>query len=83
MKTAIFIKETRQQIVLTPENKWEKNICKTLSEKSKNVSMYFAQFNDVQGGWTMFENSGYRGEDEDSLMIVLDDNKTESRDCNE
>lgn len=72
MKTAIYIREGRQQIVLTPENKWENNICKDISSK-KVVETYFAQFTDVQGGWTMENPMGYRGEDKDSLMIVLEE----------
>jgi len=73
MKTAIYINENRQQIILTPENEWETNICESLSKKSKNTKMYFAQFTDVQGGWTMLSSEGYRGKENDSLMIVLDD----------
>lgn len=72
MKTAIFINEDRQQIVLTPENEWEINICKTLEEEKKDLGLYFGQFNDVRGGWTMFESENNRGEKRDSLIIVLD-----------
>jgi len=73
MKSAIFIREDRQQIVLTPENDWERNILKTLEQKKKNMNVYFSQFVDVQGGWTMNSYAGYRGEDSDSLIIVLDE----------
>ena len=75
MKTAIFISEDRQQIVLTPENEWERNILKTLEESKKDFNVYWGQFNDVQGGWTMHEKQGYRGKENDSLLIVLDNEK--------
>lgn len=77
MKTAIYIREGRQQIVLSPENEWERNICKDINSK-KIVETYFGQFTDVQGGWTMYSNEDYRGKEQNSLMIVLDnpDKKT-------
>lgn len=72
MKTAIFIKEDRQQVVLTPENEWERKICKMIEEDKKTLNVYYGQFVDVEGGWTMHNTTQYRGEDEDSLIIVLD-----------
>ena len=72
MKTAIFINEGRTQVVLTPENEWETSALKMIEKDKKDLNVYFSQFNNVQGGWTMFEDQGHRGEDKDSLIIVLD-----------
>lgn len=72
MKSAIFINEDRTQIVLTPENEWEQTALKMMSANGVKPAMYFAQFTDVQGGWTKFESAGYRGKEKDSLIMVLD-----------
>lgn len=73
MKTAIYIREGRQQIVFTPENEWEKNICKVINGSKGKLSTYIGQFTDVQGGWTMNSHEGYRGEEHDSLIVVIDE----------
>jgi len=72
MKTAIFINEDRTQVVLTPENEWERKIVKMLTKQKKDLKIYEAQFTEVQGGWTKYESQGYRGKENDSLIIVLD-----------
>lgn len=72
MKTAIFIREGRTQVVLTPENEWEEKVCEMVAEGKKDLNLYFSQFTDVRGGWSMQSEKDYRGQSNNSLIIVLD-----------
>ena len=74
MKTAIYIEDSRQQLVLTSENKFEQNILGLL-EHSLGDQVYRGSFYDCQGGW--IRQSGFRdmfpttGEESDSSLIFL------------
>jgi hypothetical protein len=72
MKTALYMNDERVQVVLTPENDYERNIVKALSDQAYDLHVYKGQFTDVQGGWTMLDRYGYRGEERQSAIIVLD-----------
>lgn len=76
MKAILLTKEDRQQIVLTPENDFEKEIIslfaskttypQSIKEKSETAaSIYLGEFYDCQGGWTR------EGKSKDSLIIVF------------
>lgn len=65
MKTAIYLEDDRLQVVLTPENKFEKSILEAIGDH-ESVKILRGSFYACQGGWTR-----HRTEDE-SIMLVLD-----------
>lgn len=79
MKATLLTKENRQQIVLTPENDFEKEIIDLFVEKTTRprlidepqqetpAKIYLGSFYDCQGGWTRESKSN-----KDSLIIVFD-----------
>lgn len=78
MKATLLTKENRQQIVLHPENEFERDIIKLFASKTTHVQLasepqhetpakiYLGQFYDCQGGWTRESKS------QESLIIVFD-----------
>lgn len=54
MKTAIFINEGVQQVILTPENKWEDNILNSIKSQENSVEFKMGEFYECQGGYTRF-----------------------------
>lgn len=50
MKVAIYVNEGTTQVVLTPENEWEKNALKMLNA-GKVVQSFWGAFYECQGGW--------------------------------
>ena len=63
MKTAIYITEGSTQVVLTPENEWEKQVIASIEQGQKSLSIYRGGFYECQGGWV--RQSGY----EESLIL--------------
>lgn len=51
MKTAIYIEDGIVQLVITPENKFEKNALSTLQEKPLEAKIFSGSFYDCRGGW--------------------------------
>lgn len=51
MKTAIYIEDGLIQLVLTPENKFEKNAISSLIEKSFKAEILEGSFYGCQGGF--------------------------------
>jgi len=51
MKTAIYIEDGTVQLVLTPDNKFEKDAISTLIDKSLSVKLFEGEFYDCRGGW--------------------------------
>lgn len=78
MKTAIYIEDGRQQVVLTPETKTEEAVCEALEKRVAQLNIYRGEFYACQGGWTRQREIntsslyGMPGKP-DSLIIVLDD----------
>ena len=70
MKTAIYIEDGVQQVVLTPETDNEKNILKSIQEHKKELNLYWGSFYKCQGGWV--RQSDYKDE-QNSLIIILED----------
>jgi len=78
MKTLLITKENRQQIVLTPENEFEKDIVRLfvskttypqpISEPTQETpaKIYLGEFYNCNGGWTR------EGKSKDSLIVVFD-----------
>ena len=51
MKTAIYIEDGTVQLVITPENAFEKNALTMFKEKPLDVQMFTGSFYDCRGGW--------------------------------
>jgi hypothetical protein len=51
MKTAIYIEDGTVQLVITPENEFEKNALSTLQEKPLEAKIFSGAFYDCRGGW--------------------------------
>jgi hypothetical protein len=68
MKSAIYINEGTTQVVLTPENEWEKSALKMIANSSGQESqVYWDKFYDCQGGWYRQGQAIYSGYGEDRL----------------
>lgn len=65
MKTAIYLDEADTQLVLTPENEWEKNILHMTHEAYPES--FWGEFYGCQGGW--IRQSTY--ETKNSLILRL------------
>jgi hypothetical protein len=51
MKTAIYIEDGTIQVVLTPENEFEKNVVHSLQGKKPQTNVFIGSFYDCRGGW--------------------------------
>jgi hypothetical protein len=65
MKTAIYIAEGVTQLVLTPENEWEKSVICAVEKGDQHVTIKRGGFYDCNGGF-------YREGGDNSLIIRLD-----------
>jgi len=63
MKTAIYIENGVTQLVLTPENDWEKQVIGCIEEGGQSVKITRGSFYECRGGWNRM------GIDETSLII--------------
>lgn len=52
MKTAIYIEDGVVQLVITPENDFEKNALKSFEDKPMEAKVFAGSFYDCRGGWT-------------------------------
>jgi hypothetical protein len=71
MKSAIYLDEGNTQLVLTPENDWERNILHMMHGELKDKS-YWGQFYECQGGWIRQYEAHYsasRPLQDDSLIL--------------
>ena len=81
MKTAIYIEDGTVQLVITPENEFEKNALSTFEQKPLEAQIFSGSFYDCRGGWIRqkgyFGNTLYQGNDNDdkSLMLRISDKK--------
>jgi hypothetical protein len=78
LPNALLLKEHRQQIVLTPETDFEKDVIKKVhalttvpqpfEDKQKPIpaQIYLGEYYNCQGGWTR------EGSSTDSLIVVFD-----------
>ena len=64
MRVAIYLESGETQVILTPENDWEDDVCTAL-EDGKGLSIMRGQFYECHGGWFR------QGPDKDSLMIRI------------
>lgn len=73
MTTAIFIQDGAVQLVLTPENEWERNALKMLGEGEKRLAIMTGSFYETRGGWNRFAQSwgnAYGGAQDDRSLII-------------
>ena len=84
MKTVVYIEDGVVQLVLTPENEFEKNAFKAFKPVNGviNASFYEGEFYDCQGGWSRrrgyeqdWPHSGHKG---NNSLIIRTEAKTES-----
>lgn len=91
MKAAIYIEQGVTQIVLTPENEWEKNALKMIADSSGQESQtYWDKFYECRGGWyrhgqAITDYGGYSSATvtEGSSLMFRINKKTEVRDLPE
>jgi hypothetical protein len=79
VKSAIYINEGTTQVVLTPENEWEKSALKMIAKSDgQETKTYYGQFYECGGGWYrqpeyFSGHCGYHGNNlEDSLIFRID-----------
>lgn len=74
MKTAIYIEDGVVQLVLTPENEFEKNAMRSFENKDIDAKIFTGTFYDCRGGWTrqgaVYPHSPYDNDKEDRSLIV-------------
>ncbi len=51
MRTAIYIENGLLQVIMTPEDDYEKGVIKGIEKKDMKVSIYEGEFYQCQGGW--------------------------------
>jgi hypothetical protein len=66
MKTSIWVENGLTQLVLTPENEWEKSVINAVEEAGDKVSIMRGGFYECRGGWTRQSTTN------DSLILVID-----------
>lgn len=74
MKTAIYIDDGITQLVLTPQNEWEKNALAIIGSGEKKLSIHRGSFYACHGGWVRQGRS-----DDNSLIFRVDDVTTVQR----
>jgi hypothetical protein len=67
LKTAIYIEDGDVQLVLTPENEWEKNSLNSFGDEM-SVTVMRGQFYGCRGGWHR-QSSEYGNDGENSLIL--------------
>lgn len=77
MKTAIYVEDGAVQLVLTPEDKFERDALKMFSEKPTRTTIIEGQFYSCQGGWTRYRDypESYR-----SLIMRIEKAPSEPQD---
>jgi hypothetical protein len=74
MKTAIYIEDGVVQLVLTPENDFEKNALNGFAKKPLSVQIFEGTFYDCRGGWvrqsTFYQRFNFDHEPRDTSLIL-------------
>lgn len=87
MKTAIYIEDGTVQLVITPENDFEKNALSTMREKPLDAKIFAGSFYDCRGGWVRQKeyypanqfNMNDRHSGDDSLIIRVDESNDKDK----
>jgi hypothetical protein len=72
LKTAIYIEDGRLQLVVTPENEFEKKALEMFQNKPIEAQVFFGSFYDCRGGWvrqTAYQSNYSSGDT--SLMVRI------------
>ena len=73
VKTAIYIEDGVVQLVITPENEFEKSALSSFEGKEADAQVFSGSFYDCRGGWIrqqrFTQNYGY-GESNDRSLIL-------------
>ena len=80
MKTAIYIEDGVVQLVITPDNDFEKNALKSFEGDKLEAKIFSGSFYDCRGGWTRqadFYPSNLRRDDDKSLILRMATKKQE------
>jgi hypothetical protein len=82
MKTAIYIEDGVVQLVITPENKFEKNAVSMFLDKPLQVQIFDGSFYDCRGGWirqTKHYPSHFSANDNEDRSLILRIDKEEKK----
>ncbi|KKM74404.1 hypothetical protein LCGC14_1400650 [marine sediment metagenome] len=82
MITAIYIKDGRTQLVLTPETEFEVSIVGQVDKGEHEVKIYTGSFYDCQAGYTRQKRQPFYDHSppkDESLIIVMDIKPKEER----
>lgn len=74
MKTAIYIEDGVIQLVITPENEFEKNAMTMFHDKPLEAKLFSGSFYDCRGGWIRqkaYYNDGRQDKDDSSLILRI------------
>lgn len=82
MRTAIYIEDGTIQLVLTPDNEWEKKALASFSENPVKAQIFSGAFYDCRGGWirqtTHYQSMmGVSRNEDQSLILRVDQPKAE------
>ena len=66
MKTAIYIEDGITQLVLTPQNEWEKKVIASIETGNTETVILRGEFYECRGGWQRVVGLG---NSEESLII--------------
>jgi len=71
MKTAIYIEDGIVQLVLTPQNQFERDALKSFGNENLSVRTFSGSFYECRGEWIR------QGNDDESIIIRIDEKKEE------
>lgn len=74
MKTAIYIEDGIVQLVLTPQNDWEKNALRSFEGGRPKAEIFTGSFYDCRGGWTRqadYYPNAYTKEREGDVSLII------------
>jgi hypothetical protein len=81
VKTAIYIEDGVVQLVLTPEDDFEKNALKSFNKEGLETKIFHGQFYDCRAGWTRQKNyhEPFNNTNQDQSLIIRVGNQIDSR----
>ena len=75
MKTAIYIEDGIVQLVITPQNEFEKNALSTFENRELEAELFSGSFYDCRGGWVRQQEHhlpvGLRRDTDRSLILKI------------
>lgn len=68
MKVAVYIEDGQEQVVLTPETKFEENIIEDMREKNTELKIVSGSFFECRGGYV--RNTLHSSHSSDKSLII-------------